>query len=85
MKRKATERRSDGATKGIQRRPHSREAQVDKRPVKTFRDLIAWQRGMELCKALYLATRQMPDQERFGLTNQMRRAAVSRSSAPLQP
>ena len=45
--------------------------------VRTFRDLIAWQKGMELTELVYHATKQMPDHERFGLTNQMRRAAVS--------
>ena len=45
--------------------------------VRTFRDLIAWQRGMELAQAAYQATLGMPKEERFGLTNQMRRAAVS--------
>ncbi|USO00423.1 MAG: four helix bundle protein [Phycisphaeraceae bacterium] len=45
--------------------------------VKTFRDLVAWQRGMALARAVYQATGGMPDGERFGLTNQMRRAAVS--------
>lgn len=45
--------------------------------IKTFRDLIAWQRGMELAKAVYRGSQRMPESERFGLTNQMRRAAVS--------
>ncbi|MEX2219852.1 MAG: four helix bundle protein [Phycisphaerales bacterium] len=45
--------------------------------VRTFRDLIAWQRGMELAEAVYAATRLMPDSERFGLISQLRRAAVS--------
>ena len=45
--------------------------------IKTFRDLIAWQKGMELARVLYAATRAMPSDERFGLTSQMRRAAVS--------
>ena len=45
--------------------------------IKTFRDLIAWQKAMELAKRIYRATGQMPDSEKFGLTNQMRRAAVS--------
>ena len=48
--------------------------------IKTFRDLIAWQRGMELAQRTYQATVRMPKEERFGLTNQMRRAAVSVSS-----
>ena len=45
--------------------------------VKTFRDLIAWQRAMALAKAVYQVTRDMSPPERFGLTLQMRRAAVS--------
>ena len=45
--------------------------------VRTFRDLIAWQKGKELAKMVYVVTRRMPADERFGLTNQMRRAAVS--------
>src|SRR3954468_17242642 len=45
--------------------------------IKTYRDLIAWQKAMELVKTVYRVTVQMPEDERFGLTNQMRRAAVS--------
>ena len=45
--------------------------------IRTFRDLIAWQKAMALTKAVYRATSAMPESERFGLTNQMRRAAVS--------
>ncbi|MEX2218322.1 MAG: four helix bundle protein [Phycisphaerales bacterium] len=44
---------------------------------KTFRNLAAWQRGMELAREVYRETAVMPDSERFGLTSQMRRAAVS--------
>src|SRR4051794_18531380 len=36
-----------------------------------------WQKAMDLARAVYVATRKMPKEERFGLTNQMRRAAVS--------
>jgi four helix bundle protein len=45
--------------------------------IQTFRDLVAWQLGMELARTLYRLTTQMPSSEQFGLTNQMRRAAVS--------
>jgi four helix bundle protein len=45
--------------------------------IKTFRDLVAWQRAMELAREIYVTTSKMPEQERFGLTNQMRRSAVS--------
>jgi four helix bundle protein len=43
----------------------------------TFRDLQAWQVGMDLAEAVYRLTSKLPDTERFGLTSQMRRAAVS--------
>ena len=45
--------------------------------IKSYKDLLVWQRGMELVKAIYIATRHMPEDERFGLTSQIRRAAVS--------
>jgi four helix bundle protein len=45
--------------------------------IRTFRDLIAWQLGMRLAKAIYQVTRRMPKEEMFGLTSQMRRAATS--------
>ena len=41
------------------------------------RDLIAWQRCRELVRAVYEATGDFPASERFGLTPQLRRAAVS--------
>ena len=43
----------------------------------TFRDLVVWQKAIELLTAVYQATRALPASERFGLTAQMRRAAVS--------
>ena len=45
--------------------------------IRTFRDLVAWQLGMRLATAVYRMTQSMPKAEQFGLTNQMRRAAVS--------
>ena len=45
--------------------------------VRTFRDLVAWQRGMELAVMVYSATDSLPAAEKFGLTSQIRRAAVS--------
>jgi four helix bundle protein len=52
-------------------------ADSDVKKIRTYRDLIAWQRAMSLAKAVYRVTGRMPDSERFGLTNQMRRASVS--------
>ena len=46
----------------------------------SFRDLIAWQKGMSLITAVYRATDAFPDRERYGLTNQVRRAAVGIAS-----
>lgn len=44
--------------------------------LRTFRELVAWQRAMELAEAVYGATGSFPADERFGLTSQLRRAAV---------
>lgn len=43
----------------------------------SHKDSIAWQKSMELARAIYKATQHFPPAERFGLTNQLRRAAVS--------
>lgn len=45
--------------------------------VKTFRDLLAWQRAMDLVVTVYRATKGFPKEETFGLTMQLRRAVVS--------
>jgi four helix bundle protein len=43
----------------------------------TYRDLVAWQRAMVLVTQVYRATEAFPRREIYGLTNQLRRAAVS--------
>jgi four helix bundle protein len=43
----------------------------------SYRDLIAWQKGMELVKTVYDATDAFPQHELYGLVSQLRRAAVS--------
>ena len=48
--------------------------------IRDFRDLVLWQRAMQYAKEVYLITRAFPSDERFGLTSQLRRAAVSVSS-----
>ena len=45
--------------------------------VQSYRDLIAWQKGMELAREIYRISRDFPKDEIFGLVSQMRRAAVS--------
>jgi four helix bundle protein len=42
-----------------------------------FRDLKVWQRAHQLVLRLYETTGKFPDEERFGLSSQLRRAAVS--------
>ena len=43
----------------------------------TFEDIIAWQRARIFIKHVYIITKKFPDDEKFGLTSQFRRAAVS--------
>lgn len=45
--------------------------------IKTFRDLLVWQKGMDLACMVYAMTAPFPPEERYGLASQMRRAAVS--------
>jgi four helix bundle protein len=45
--------------------------------VRNYRELIVWQKGIELAKETYRITRRFPAHERFGLSSQMQRAAVS--------
>jgi len=45
--------------------------------IKSYRDLLIWQKGMALAKQVYAMTRAFPADERFGLTAQMRRVVVS--------
>jgi four helix bundle protein len=45
--------------------------------INSYRDLIAWQKAMSLAELIYRITSRFPSNERFGLTSQMRRAAVS--------
>jgi four helix bundle protein len=42
-----------------------------------FRDLIVWQKAMDLARQVYLQTEEFPKSETFGLRMQMRRSAVA--------
>lgn len=42
-----------------------------------YRDLVAWQKGMNLAERIYRQTSAFPSEERYGLKSQMRRAAVA--------
>jgi four helix bundle protein len=45
--------------------------------VRTFRDLVVWQKAMDLVIEIYRTTQTFPKEEIFGLISQLRRAAVS--------
>jgi four helix bundle protein len=45
--------------------------------VKSYGELIAWQKAMDLVELVYKATKCFPSDERYGLTTQLRRAVVS--------
>jgi four helix bundle protein len=46
----------------------------------SFKQLVVWQRAVELSLAIYHLTSAFPKSEQFGLTNQLRRASVSVAS-----
>jgi four helix bundle protein len=43
----------------------------------SYKDLVAWQKSMDLVMEIYRATEEFPKHELYGLTSQIRRAAVS--------
>ena len=45
--------------------------------IKTYKDLLVWQKAMELVKEIYRLTTEFPKDEVYGLRSQMERAAVS--------
>lgn len=45
--------------------------------VQNYKDLVAWQKGMDLVEAVYRLTYLFPKEETYALTSQVRRAAVS--------
>lgn len=45
--------------------------------IQSFRDLLVWQKGMDLMLRIYGATEKFPRSEMYGLASQMRRAATS--------
>ena len=43
----------------------------------SYRDLLAWQKAMELITQIYRVSQKFPSEELYGMVSQMRRAAVS--------
>ena len=50
---------------------------TEQKAPQSYRELIAWQKGMLLAKLIYRLTAKFPSEEKFGLVSQMRRAGVS--------
>lgn len=46
-------------------------------PLQTYRELKVWQKAIDLVEQVYVLTNNFPNDEKFGLVSQMRRAAVS--------
>jgi four helix bundle protein len=44
--------------------------------IKSYQDLVAWQKGIDLCELVYRASAAFPSEELYGLTSQIRRVAV---------
>ena len=45
--------------------------------LKSYKELMVWQKSYRLCLKIYKVTKQYPQNERYGLSSQMRRAALS--------
>ena len=45
--------------------------------IRSYKELLVWQKGLSLVKLVYKVTKEFPADERFGLVSQMRRASVS--------
>ena len=50
---------------------------MSKRPLRTFQDLLVWQKAHSFVLKIYALTSRFPAHELYGLTSQLRRAAVS--------
>ncbi|MDD3101623.1 MAG: four helix bundle protein [Patescibacteria group bacterium] len=48
--------------------------------IKSFQDIKVWQKAHELVLKIYKITKQFPEEEKYGLSSQLRRAAVSIAS-----
>ena len=48
-----------------------------KEKLKSYRELDVWERAIELVEKIYILSREFPAEEKFGLTSQIQRAAIS--------
>lgn len=45
--------------------------------IQSYKDLLIWQKGIDLVKSFYLLCKELPKEEVYGLQSQMKRAAIS--------
>ncbi|GJQ57924.1 MAG: hypothetical protein SCALA701_07250 [Candidatus Scalindua sp.] len=50
---------------------------MNRKPVKSFQELVVWQKAHELVLSIYRFSKDFPKSEMYGLTSQIRRAAIS--------
>lgn len=50
---------------------------MESKKIESFKDLIVWQKGIELVNEIYKVTKHFPKEESYGLTSQARRSAIS--------
>ena len=50
---------------------------AERQKIRSFRDLIVWQKSIDFSVNIYEVTKEFPREERYGLTSQIQRAAVS--------
>jgi four helix bundle protein len=50
---------------------------VMEKKTQSYKDLVVWQKSIALAKLVYVITTRFPNEEKFGLVSQMRRAVVS--------
>lgn len=50
---------------------------MEYKKIESFKDLIVWQKGIEIVNDIYKATKKFPKDEIYCLTSQIRRAAIS--------
>lgn len=48
--------------------------------IKSYKELIVWQKAMDLAEEVYLISKKFPKEELYSLTNQIRRAVISVAS-----
>jgi len=53
------------------------DKKTDRMPARSFQDLVVWRKAHEFVLSVYSLSRSFPKEELYGLTSQLRRAAVS--------